>query len=75
MEVRRTNMEEEMSSLKQMCSLLPKENEELQSRITELEGSNLEDSVLFSGIAIGVWETFTFTDCRQKMLDILAKIV
>ena len=73
MEARVTNMEEEMFSLKQMCSLLQKENEEFQDRITELEGSNLENSVLFSGIAKGVWETFT--DCQQKVLDALAKIV
>ena len=71
--VRITNMEEEMSSLKQTCSLLQKENEELQNRITEVEGSNLENSVLFSGIAKGVWETFT--DCRQKVLDMLSKTV
>ena len=56
-----------------MCSLLQKENEELQNRITELEGSNLENSVLFSGISKEVWETFT--DCRQKVLDTLAKAV
>ena len=73
LEARITNMEEEMSSLKQMCSLLPKENDELQNRKTELEGSNIENSVLFSGIAKGVWETFT--DCRQKVLDALAKTV
>ena len=73
LEARITNMEEEMSSLKQMCNLLQKENEELQNRITELEGSNLEHSVLFSGIAKGVLETFI--DCRQKVLDALAKMV
>ena len=39
LEVRITNMGEEMSSLKQMCSLLQNENEELQNRITELKGS------------------------------------
>ena len=54
-----------------MCSLLEKENEELQNRITELEGSKLESSVLFSGITTGVWETFT--DCRQKVLGTFAK--
>ena len=73
LEARITNMEGEMVSLKQMGSLLQKENEELQNRITELEGSNLENSVLFSGIAKGVWETFT--DYRQKVLDALAKTV
>ena len=67
-----TNMEEEMSSLKQMCSLLQKENEELQNRITELKGSNVESSVLFYGIAEGVWETFTH--CGQKVLDACAKL-
>ena len=66
-------MEEEMSSSKQTCSLLQKENEELQNIRTELEGSNLENSVLFSGIAKWVWETFT--DCRKKVLDELAKTV
>ena len=73
LEVRITNMEEEMSSLKQLCSLLQKENEELLNRITELKGSNIENSILFSGIAEGVWETFT--DCRQKVLDALAKTI
>ena len=73
LEARKTKMEEEMSSLKQTCSLLQKENEELQNRITELDGSNLENSVLFSGIAEVVWEPFT--DCRQKVLDALAKTV
>ena len=38
LEVSIANMEEEMSSPKQMCSLLQKENEELQNRTTELEG-------------------------------------
>ena len=66
-------MEEKISSLTQICSLLQKENEELQNKITELEGSNLENSVLFPGIAKGAWETFT--DCRQKVLDALAKTV
>ena len=64
-------MEEEMSSLKQTCSLLQKETEELQNRITEFEESNLENSVLCSRIAKRVSETFT--DCRQKALDTLAK--
>ena len=66
-------MEEGMLSLKQMCSLLQKENEDIQSRITKFEGSNLENSVLFSGIAKGVWETFT--DCRQKVLEACTKTV
>ena len=73
LEVIITNIEELMSSLKQMCSLPQTENEELQNRITELEGSNLENSVLFCGIAKGALETFT--DCRQKVLDTLAKTV